>query len=181
MSGRIDRLVGERVFIGLGGNLGDPRKAMAQSIRYLHENPQIEVVRVSSLYRTPPWGKSDQPDFLNAVAELRCKISPRKLLELCLTIERDLKRERTERWGPRLIDIDIIAFGDRGISEPGLEIPHPRLGERAFVLVPLAEIAPDLHIGTVSVVELLSTLDRSGIQVEFAGGGWCDLPDRISD
>ena len=102
------------------------------------------MVSVSSLYRTPPWGKTDQPDFLNAAAEVLTGHSPRELLDLCLEAERRLKRVRQERWGPRLIDIDILVFGDRAVHEGGLEIPHPRMLERAFVLVPLAEIAPDL-------------------------------------
>lgn len=171
MSGRTEPSA-ERVFIGLGGNLGDPRSAMASAIRALDKADGLELVAVSSLYRTPPWGKTDQPDFLNAVAELRCRLEPRQLLDLCLQTERSLKRERRERWGPRIIDIDILAFGDREVAEPGLEIPHPRIADRAFVLVPLAEIAGDFVIAGKSVSAMLEAADTSGIAAETAGDAW---------
>ena len=133
MSGR-DK---ERVFLSLGGNLGDPAKAMGAALRLIEADAETDVVAVSSLFRTPPWGKLDQPDFLNVAAEVLTGLAPRAFLDLCLEAERRLKRERRERWGPRLIDIDILMFGERSISEPGLELPHPRMSQRAFVLVPL--------------------------------------------
>jgi 2-amino-4-hydroxy-6-hydroxymethyldihydropteridine diphosphokinase len=160
-----------RAFIGLGGNLGDPRAAMRAALRFLDADPRTRVVRVSSLYRTPPWGKTDQPDFLNAVAELRTGLSPRELLELCLAAENSLHRVRKERWGPRGIDLDVLLYGDREIAEEGLTIPHPRMLERAFVLVPLAEIAPELAVGGRTLADHLEGLDTSGIVVE-AGEGW---------
>ena len=132
------------VYLSLGGNLGDPASAMGAALRMLDADPLVDVVAVSSLYRTPPWGKTDQPDFLNAAAEVLTTLSPRGLLDLCLEAERKLKRVRQERWGPRLIDIDILVFGELAVHESGLEIPHPRMLERAFVLAPLAEIAPDI-------------------------------------
>jgi 2-amino-4-hydroxy-6-hydroxymethyldihydropteridine diphosphokinase len=153
----------ERVFLGLGGNLGDPQASMAAALRILDADAGTHVVAVSSLYRTPPWGKTDQPDFINAAAEIRTSHAPRALLALCLDTERALKRERRERWGPRIVDIDILAFGDRLIREPGLEVPHPRIFERAFVLVPLAEIAPELKIIGTVVSEQLKAIDRAGI------------------
>jgi 2-amino-4-hydroxy-6-hydroxymethyldihydropteridine diphosphokinase len=161
----------ERVFLSLGGNLGDPAKAMAAALRILDADSESSVVSVSSLYRTPPWGKTDQPDFLNAAAEIRTKRSPRGLLDLCLDAERKLKRVREERWGPRLIDMDILAFGDRVIDEAGLMVPHPRILERAFVLVPLAEIAPDFRIGGMSVADHLARIDTSGIE-KLPGKDW---------
>jgi 2-amino-4-hydroxy-6-hydroxymethyldihydropteridine diphosphokinase len=160
-----------RAFIGLGGNLGDPRAAMRAALRVLDGDPATQLVRVSSLYRTPPWGKTDQPDFLNAVAELRTTLSPRALLELCLSAEASLHRVRDERWGPRRIDLDILLYGDLEIDEEGLRVPHPRMLERAFVLVPLGEIAPELNIRGEAVEEHLAGLDRGGIVVE-AGGEW---------
>lgn len=181
MSGPVDPSVRERVFIGLGGNLGDPRKAMAASLRSLAASSVIKITGVSSLYRTPPWGKTDQPGFLNAVAELACEVSPRELLDLCLDIERDLKRERTEKWGPRVIDIDILAFGEETIDEAGLVVPHPRLHERAFVLVPFAEIAPDFVIGGIRVRDLLATVDQKGVTVDFRGGDWVGAEPSGSD
>lgn len=154
----------ETVFLSLGGNLGDPARAMGAALRMLDSDPATEVKSVSSLYRTPPWGKTDQPDFLNAAAALETSRSARGLLDLCLDAERKLKRVREERWGPRLIDIDILVFGDQTIHEDGLEIPHPRMLERAFVLVPLAEIAPGYHIGGLTLAGHLASADTAGIE-----------------
>jgi 2-amino-4-hydroxy-6-hydroxymethyldihydropteridine diphosphokinase len=162
----------ERVYLSLGGNLGDPARAMGAALRILDEDPLSKVVRVSSLYRTPPWGKTDQPDFLNAAAEIETGLEPRELLDLCLEAERRLKRVRQERWGPRLVDIDILVFGDRRVHEAGLDIPHPRMLERAFVLVPLTEIAPDYRMGGVSLAEHLGNIDRTGIEKLPSGGDW---------
>jgi 2-amino-4-hydroxy-6-hydroxymethyldihydropteridine diphosphokinase len=162
----------ERVYLSLGGNLGDPAKAMGAALRILDEDTSTEVVRVSSLYRTPPWGKTDQPDFLNAAAEIETGLSPRELLDLCLEAERRLKRVRQERWGPRLVDIDILVFGDQRINEAGLDIPHPRMLERAFVLVPLAEIAPDFMVEGDSLAGHLGNIDRAGIEKLPSGGDW---------
>lgn len=123
------------------------------------------IVAVSSLWSTPPWGVVDQPDFFNAVTEIRTAHSPASLLEEGLEIERMLKRQRRERWGPRTLDIDIILFGDRVVDETGLQIPHPRAGERAFVTVPLAEIAPDL-------AEQLGRPDMPDGMRRVAEGNW---------
>lgn len=160
------------VYLSLGGNLGDPARSMAAALRLLDGDDATSVVAVSSLYRTPPWGKLDQPDFLNAAATITTGLTPRELLDLCLDAERRLKRVREERWGPRLIDIDILVFGDRIIHETGLEVPHPRMLERAFVLAPLAEIAPELAIGGKSVSERLGAVDTSGIERLPSGRDW---------
>jgi 2-amino-4-hydroxy-6-hydroxymethyldihydropteridine diphosphokinase len=160
------------VYLSLGGNLGDPARSMGAALRMLDADESMRVVVVSSLYRTPPWGKLDQPDFLNAAAEISTVLAPHALLDLCLDVERRLKRVREERWGPRLIDIDILVFGDRIIHETGLEVPHPRMLERAFVLAPLAEIAPDLTVDGRSVVERLAALDSAGIERLPSGRDW---------
>ncbi|MER9021093.1 2-amino-4-hydroxy-6-hydroxymethyldihydropteridine diphosphokinase [Mesorhizobium sp. M0815] len=160
------------VYLSLGGNLGDPTKSMAVALGILDADESTRVVAVSSLYRTPPWGKLDQPDFLNAAAEISTALAPRALLDLCLDAERKLKRVREERWGPRLIDIDILVFGDRIIHETGLEVPHPRMLERAFVLAPLAEIAPKLVVDGKSVSERLAAVDTSGIERLPSGRKW---------
>lgn len=159
-------------YLGLGGNLGDPKTAMAAALRALDALTGIAVVAVSSLYRTPPWGMTDQPDFLNAVAKVETALSPRGLLDACLDAERALKRVRNERWGPRSIDLDILIFGDRHIDEEGLSVPHPRIAERAFVLVPLAELAPNLTIAGRSIAEMLDALDASGVIRLNAGNDW---------
>lgn len=161
-----------RAFIGLGGNLGDPRAAMRAAIGLLGADARTSVENVSSLYRTPPWGKTDQPDFLNAVAELRTTLSPRALLRLCLSAEAALHRVRDERWGPRSIDLDILLYGDLELDEEGLTVPHPRMLERAFVLVPLAEIAPETMVKGRTVRDWLAGLDRGGIVVAATDGWW---------
>jgi len=160
------------VYLSLGGNLGDPAKSMGAALRMLDGDADTRVTGVSSLYRTPPWGKLDQPDFLNAAAEISTGLVPRALLDLCLDAERRLKRVREERWGPRLIDIDILVFGKRVIHETGLEVPHPRMLERAFVLAPLAEIAPSLVVGGRSITDRLVAVDTSGIERLPSGRDW---------
>lgn len=161
-----------RAFLGLGGNIGEPARAMATALRKLNGQAGVRIVRVSSLYRTPPWGKKDQPDFLNAVAEIKTDLSPRELLDLCLETERLLKRDRRERWGPRSIDLDILTFGGARVAEENLEIPHPRMLERAFVLVPLAEIAPTLMLEGRRIKDHLARLDVSGIKQISSDGNW---------
>ena len=152
-----------RAFLGLGGNIGDPAAAMAAAIRTLDADSRLEVVAVSSVYRTPPWGVTDQPDFLNTVAAINARMGARDLLELCLEVEASLKRVRDIRWGPRLIDIDILLFGEARIDEEGLHVPHPRMLERAFVIVPLAEIDADVIVDGRTVREWAQALDTEGI------------------
>lgn len=168
MPGRSDA----RAYLGLGGNLGDPVAAMAAALTALDLHPSVKVVAVSSLYRTPPWGVTEQPDFVNAVAAVETSLSPRELLDLCLAAERALKRVRDERWGPRVIDIDILLFDDSEIEEEGLHIPHPRMTQRAFVLAPLAEISPELAIEGETVTAHLSRSDRAGIVRLDGGRDW---------
>jgi 2-amino-4-hydroxy-6-hydroxymethyldihydropteridine diphosphokinase len=163
---------GETAYLGLGGNLGEPAAAMAAALRLIEADPETRIVAVSSIYRTPPWGKIDQPDFLNAAAEISTSLSPRALLDLCLAAEQQLKRVRAERWGPRLIDMDILVFGDLIVEEHGLEIPHPRMLERAFVLAPLAEIAPDLVLAGEPLSVHQARLDTTGIDKLPSGRDW---------
>jgi 2-amino-4-hydroxy-6-hydroxymethyldihydropteridine diphosphokinase len=162
----------ERVFLGLGGNIGNPAGAMGAALRILGSDRKARVVEVSSLFRTPPWGKTDQPDFLNACAEIATNLPPLALLALCLDAERALKRERRERWGPRIVDIDILVYGQQTVHEAGLDIPHPRMLERAFVLAPLAEIAPDLVIAGRTVAQWLDTVDATGVVRQPWGTDW---------
>lgn len=133
-------------YVGLGANLGDRRATMEAALRALAAHPQVRLARVSSLYETAPVGVTDQPDFLNAVAAVETTLAPRPLLDALLHLENLLGRARTLRWGPRVIDLDLLLYGAQIIALPGLDVPHPRLRERAFVLTPLAEIAPDLAL-----------------------------------
>ena len=127
-----------RAGIGVGSNLGDPAANVRAGIDALAEAGTI--VARSRLYRTKPWGRTGQPDFFNAAAIVETDLSPRELLNRMKDLERRLGRTQTERWGPRVIDFDILFYDELRVDEPGLQIPHPRLQERAFALVPLAEI-----------------------------------------
>ena len=134
-------------YIGIGSNLDDPEQQVRAAIDALARLPRSTFVGASRLYRTAPWGKADQPAFVNAAAAVSTALSPRELLSALLAIERAQGRVRDgERWGPRVIDLDILVYGDARIDEPGLHVPHPRLAERAFVLVPFSEIAPYIDI-----------------------------------
>jgi 2-amino-4-hydroxy-6-hydroxymethyldihydropteridine diphosphokinase len=157
-----------RAFVGLGGNEGDVRTGLVEALQALAGLPQTTRVRQSALYRTPAWGRTDQPDFLNAVVELQTRMPAPELLAALLQIERRFGRDREnehERWGPRTLDLDLLVYGDLTVDEPGLTLPHPRMHERAFVLVPLAEIAPTLQVpGHGAVSALLATVDTAGIE-----------------
>ena len=159
-------------FLGLGGNLGDPQTAMAAALQAIDASRDVRVTAVSKLYRTPPWGKTDQPDFLNAVARVETRLSPRQLLDACLEAERQLKRVRAERWGPRAIDIDVLWFEGLTIDEPGLQIPHPRMKQRAFVMIPLAEIAPELALQAHTAGDIAAGLDSAGIERVTISQDW---------
>jgi 2-amino-4-hydroxy-6-hydroxymethyldihydropteridine diphosphokinase len=148
------------VYIGLGANLGDREATIRQALELLQVDPAIEVAAVSSLRETDPVGYQDQPQFLNGAAALETTLSPHDLLERLLDVERQLGRDRSgPRFGPRTIDLDLLLYDGEVVHEPGLEIPHPRLHERAFVLEPLAELDPGLTVpGRGSVQALLAGL-----------------------
>ncbi len=129
------------VLLGLGTNLDDREANLRNGVALLARS--LEIVEGSSVYETEPWGHKDQPRFLNLVCRARTAISPEELLHLCQETESAVGRTRTFRYGPRVLDVDILAYGDRVIDTPVLVVPHPRLAERRFVLVPLAEIAPE--------------------------------------
>jgi 2-amino-4-hydroxy-6-hydroxymethyldihydropteridine diphosphokinase len=153
------------VYLSLGSNLGD-RKSHLESVQ-LFLPPDVVVRQASAIYETEPWGYSCQPDFLNQVLLVETHLSARELLIYVKELEAEIGREPSFRFGPRLVDIDIILFGDQIIQEPDLEIPHPHFQDRAFVLVPLAEISPELLIpGTdLTVSDLLEEADISGINL----------------
>ncbi|WP_395792294.1 2-amino-4-hydroxy-6-hydroxymethyldihydropteridine diphosphokinase [Aquimonas sp.] len=152
------------VFVALGSNIGEPRRQLVQAISELGRLPGTQVLRRSSLYRTPPWGELDQPDFVNAVAELETTLEPLALLDALLGIERAAGRVRARRWGPRVLDLDLLLFSSERIDLPRLQLPHPRMHERAFVMLPLAEIAPTLRLDPHGcAAEIATTLDAQGI------------------
>lgn len=127
-------------YVGLGSNLGDRRGLIGSALAAL------EPRRVSRVLETAPWGREDQPAFLNAVAEIETVEAPEALLARLMDVEARHGRVRTERWGPRTLDLDLLLYGDRVVREPGLEVPHPRLAERRFVLEGLAELCPDVEV-----------------------------------
>ena len=137
-----------RAAVGLGANLGDAARNVRDAIDAIGALPDTQWVNASRLYRTPAWGVTAQPDFINAVAVLETGLSARDLLDALLEIERQAGRIRMdgERWGPRTLDLDLLLYGDAVIDEPGLRVPHPRLHERAFALLPLLEVWPEAMI-----------------------------------
>ncbi|MCX2840733.1 2-amino-4-hydroxy-6-hydroxymethyldihydropteridine diphosphokinase [Microbulbifer thermotolerans] len=145
----------ERVFIGLGSNLAEPMQQLRHALASIAKIPQTELLRCSSFYRSAPVGPGDQPDYVNAVAELETELAALQLLEQLQRIENAQGRERTVRWGARTLDLDILLFGPQRIDEPRLQVPHPRMAERNFVLLPLAELEPDLQLPSGESIQTL--------------------------
>lgn len=134
----------DQVYLGLGSNMGDKEDNLRRARQSIEALDAVVIVRVSSLYRTAPWGKIDQEDFLNQVIEIQTDLEPLELLHRLQEIEIKLGRQRHEQWGPRVIDLDVLLYGRESITTEELVVPHPYLLQRLFVLVPLAEIAPGL-------------------------------------
>ena len=156
----------EEAFLALGGNVGDVRATFDQALARLCDGNVVRLLARSSDYRTPPWGVTDQPPFVNAAISVETALSPHELLARALDCEHALGRDRAHErhWGPRAIDIDILAYDDVELHDADLTLPHPHLFERAFVLVPLAEIAPDRLISGVRVRDALARIDAGGIE-----------------
>jgi 2-amino-4-hydroxy-6-hydroxymethyldihydropteridine diphosphokinase len=134
-------------WIGLGSNLGEPDARLREAIRRLKDTDSIELKRCSAFYRTAPWGKEEQDQFLNAVLVIDTALQPQQLLRTLLDVEQQMGRKRSgERWGPRSIDLDLLTYEDLVLKSTGLELPHPRMQLRAFVLHPLLELDPDFYI-----------------------------------
>jgi 2-amino-4-hydroxy-6-hydroxymethyldihydropteridine diphosphokinase len=152
-------------YVGLGSNLDDPPSQIGRAFDALAELPDTRLVLRSRLYRSRPLGPIDQPDFVNAAAGLLTRLPCRGLLESLKALEMRLGRKPpVERWGPRRIDLDLLVYGDARVDEPGFTVPHPGIAQRAFVLAPLADFAPDLRVPGVGLVrELLAAADTSGL------------------
>jgi 2-amino-4-hydroxy-6-hydroxymethyldihydropteridine diphosphokinase len=152
--------------IALGGNIGDVRATLDRAIATLCDGRIVRLLARSSDYKTPPWGVEDQPPFVNCAIMAATELAPVDLLHRAQAVERQFgrNRENEERWGPRTLDIDLIAYGDQALDTPDLTLPHPRLFERAFVLAPLAEIAPERQIVGVRMADALAKVDQSGIE-----------------
>jgi dihydropteroate synthase len=154
-----------RIVLALGGNVGDKTLSLRRALRAIAGEPGIELTAVSRLYRTAPWGKKDQDWFVNACALGLTRLAPEALLERMKALEVDLGRVSTERWGPRVIDIDLVAYDDISLRSEKLTLPHPELFNRAFVLVPLAEIAPDLIIAGVRVGDAAASSEAAEVML----------------
>lgn len=153
-----------RAWIGLGSNLGDAADCVRTAIQELGKLPGTTLGPVSGLYRTAPVGVIDQPDFCNAVAAVDTTLSPLELLSHLQTMEQDYGRVRTRRWGPRTLDLDVLTYGEQRINQPELTVPHPRLHERGFVLVPLAAVAPAMMVpGVGRVDELVAAVEAQDV------------------
>lgn len=150
--------------VALGSNLGDKAANIDRAIMLLTERGDVRLVRRSSNYATEPWGKTDQDWFVNACIAVATKLSPRALLLRCQEIEQEMGRVHTEKWGPRIIDLDLLVYGTQAIREPDLVLPHPYIGERAFVLAPLMDIAPDLVIDGRSVRAMYDAIDKASVR-----------------
>ncbi len=152
--------------VAFGGNVGDARATLDRAVAAFCDGDAVRLLARSSDYRTPPWGVQDQPPFVNLCIAVSTALAPQDLLARALAVERAFGRDRTaeRRWGPRPVDIDILAHDDVTLDGPDLILPHPRLFERAFVLVPLAEIVPDRRIAGVRVADAAARLDPAGIE-----------------
>lgn len=152
--------------VALGGNIGDVRGNFDRAIAMLCDGDAVRLMARSADYRTPPWGVTDQAPFINAVVEVATTLPPHELLARAVKVERALGRDRSQerRWGPRTLDIDILAYGDLVLHDAKLTLPHPRMFERAFVLVPLAEIASERVIAGIRVRDALNRIDTGGIE-----------------
>ncbi|RJP31446.1 MAG: 2-amino-4-hydroxy-6-hydroxymethyldihydropteridine diphosphokinase [Actinobacteria bacterium] len=157
-----------RVFLGMGSNLGDRRENLLSALRMLDAMEGVRILEVSSVYETAPWGMLEQPDFLNLVALVSTSRDPRGMLAACRDVEEELGRVRAERWGPRSIDVDILIFDDLQLEEEDLVIPHPRMLEREFVMVPLLELQPGYTpVGKETEARLSDAAGRERVRMAF--------------
>jgi 2-amino-4-hydroxy-6-hydroxymethyldihydropteridine diphosphokinase len=156
-------------YLGLGANLGDPEAQLREALERLNAADEVEVTRVSTFYRSPPLGPENQPWYVNAVARLRTRLGPEELLRLLQQVEMALGRVQGERWGPRHLDLDLLLYNGEVILTPNLVVPHPEMHRRAFVLAPLAEIAPGawhpvLKKSAGDLLAALAPADRAALQ-----------------
>ncbi|WP_136066867.1 2-amino-4-hydroxy-6-hydroxymethyldihydropteridine diphosphokinase [Modicisalibacter radicis] len=154
----------QTAYIGLGSNLDDPVRQVERARDELDDLPLTRRLACSPLYRSRPFGPQDQPDFVNAVASVTTRLSPLALLDQLQALEQRHRRVRQRHWGPRTLDLDLLLFAGRHLASARLTLPHPGLLERAFVLIPLADIAPDLALGGISVTQHARTLDSHDLR-----------------
>lgn len=158
-------LVRNKVYLGLGGNVGDVNAALLAALDALNRHADISVLKVSNFYKTPPWGDENQDWFINACALIETSIKPQGLLNIVKSLEVDFKRENTRKWGPRTLDIDLLVYENMELESENLTLPHPRICQRAFVLVPLNDLAPNLMIAGKSVSAHLEDVACDEIEI----------------
>ena len=157
-------------YLSLGSNMGDRESHLSQALADLDE--AVEIVKVSSLYETLPWGEMNQDNFYNIVVEIKTNLPPTDLLRLCQKIENNHGRERKEKWGPRTIDIDILLYGEDKVSKLDLQIPHPYMNDRDFVIIPLTEINPQIELNGVKMTELRKKFDKEKLTQITPRNNW---------
>lgn len=153
-----------QAFIALGSNMGDKLARLREAKAAIAALPQTRILASSHIYRTPPWGMVEQDWFANGVIKVETGLSPHALLDACLAIETQMGRKRAERWGPRIIDLDVLSHGEIRLNDESLTLPHPAMSERAFVLIPLRDVAPDMQIDGQTLDALIAKLDSQGIE-----------------
>lgn len=150
--------------IALGSNIGDKVANIEHAVALLTQTNLVRLVRHSRIFKTPPWGNTDQDWFVNSCASVKTSLNAHQLLRHCLNVEKQMGRERKEKWGPRIIDLDILVYRDVSLDDDELTLPHPHITERAFVLAPMADVAPDMIIKGQSVLAWLAAVDRTGVE-----------------
>lgn len=166
MNKPIEPVLWNKAWLGLGGNIGNVVSTLKCALEDIGRAPDVRLQHVSSFYRTPPWGKTDQNEFVNICCEIETCFSPEDLLRFCLNVEKTFGRQRKEKWGPRTLDIDLLVFDNIGhYQSPTLSLPHPLMTKRAFVLRPLSEIAPDLVVDGRTVSEWNNDCPDDGIVI----------------
>lgn len=156
-----------KAYLGLGTNMGDKQAYLKEACKIISDNPNINIVKISKVYKTKAWGYTNQDDFLNICIEVDTNLSPEELLEVCHEVENKLNRVRVIRWGPRTIDVDILFFNNIISTDENLILPHPRIKERAFVLIPLMDLNKELAIDNKTISYYLSNLEKEELkQVE---------------
>lgn len=151
--------------LGLGSNMGDKKRYLYAAIQLLNHHEQITITRLSSLYETAPWGYTDQDIFMNLVVEIETMLAPLELLDVCQQIENELGRVREFKWGPRVIDVDVLLYNDEVIESQRLIVPHPYMTERDFVMIPLAEIYPQLIVKGKSVKDWTQDFNQASLKI----------------
>ncbi len=153
-----------KAYLGLGTNMGDKEAYLKEACKIISDNPNINIVKISKVYKTKAWGYTNQDDFLNICIEVDTNLSPEELLEVCHKVENKLNRVRVIRWGPRTIDVDILFFNNIISTDENLILPHPRIKERAFVLIPLMDLNKELVIDNKTISYYLSNLEKEELE-----------------